>query len=76
MSRSLQAFLLVAVGVAAVSVRGVHAQFDPESIVRLEKAPLERWGHGDPDGDRRINGRWQIVHSQWSYTEPDIKPGV
>ncbi len=25
---------------------------------------------------RRIDGKWKIVHSHWSYTKPDLKPVV
>jgi uncharacterized protein (TIGR02246 family) len=38
------------------------------------EAPLSRWNATEVYS--RIDGRWRIVHSHWSYVKPDLKqPG-
>jgi ketosteroid isomerase-like protein len=41
--------ILIACG-ALASCEKAPAPFDPEKIVALEKAALDRWGKGDPQG--------------------------
>ena len=36
------------------------------------ESPLARWN--STETYRRIEGRWKIVHSHWSFTKPDLKP--
>jgi ketosteroid isomerase-like protein len=47
MRNALMAFIACAV---LTSCRSPTAQVDPEKIVALEKAALDRWGKGDPQG--------------------------
>jgi ketosteroid isomerase-like protein len=43
--------LLSLIGCAVLaSCEKVPAQFDPEKIIAIEKAALDRWGKGDPQG--------------------------
>jgi ketosteroid isomerase-like protein len=37
----------------------------PESV-------LSRWNSTEVYA--RIDGKWKIIHSHWSYTKPDVKP--
>jgi ketosteroid isomerase-like protein len=33
--------------------------------------PIVRWN--STEAYARVNGRWQIIHSHWSYVRPDLK---
>jgi uncharacterized protein (TIGR02246 family) len=152
--------MLVVVCVCACSCRREVDDFDPETIVALERGALDRWGKGDPQGFfdimardqtyfdpttarridgqdavkkfvapftgkikidkaemidpkvqrsgdvavltfnlvdygaqlgdgpkttarwnstevyQRLNGRWRIIHSHWSYVKPVLKEGT
>lgn len=46
---AILALPLVTVGIAA-SCAGGHKEFRPETIVALERAALDRWRNGDPQG--------------------------
>lgn len=37
-----------------------------------EERVLARWNSTEVYG--RINGSWKIIHSHWSYTQPEVKP--
>jgi hypothetical protein len=35
------------------------------TILALERAALDRWGKGDPEG----HGEWRILHTNWSFAK-------
>ena len=58
--------LLIAVGVASVlaGCQTPTAPFDPQTIISMERAALDRWGKGDPQG------YVEIYASDMTYFDP------
>jgi ketosteroid isomerase-like protein len=48
--RKLRGLPSLAVLVIAAACEGGPAQFNPDTIIALERAALDRWGRGDPQG--------------------------
>jgi ketosteroid isomerase-like protein len=56
--------ILVIASVWVVSCGGSRDDFDPDTIVALERGALERWGKGDPQGFL------EIMASDQTYFDP------
>jgi ketosteroid isomerase-like protein len=56
--------LAAAVATAAVACRPAVDDFNPDEIVALEQAALDRWGKGDPDG------YFEIMAADITYFDP------
>ena len=53
--------------------------FDPNQIIAMERAdgteqPIVSWNSTETYA--RVNGRWQIVHSHWSFVKPDLNQRI
>jgi ketosteroid isomerase-like protein len=51
--------------------------FNVVNYGRLPERPesvLSRWN--STEVYKRINGKWKIIHSHWSYTKPELKGGA
>jgi hypothetical protein len=53
-----------------------------DELVALERSALDRWIELDPQGYldaevyRRLNGEGKLIHSHWSFIQPEVKqPG-
>jgi ketosteroid isomerase-like protein len=56
--------MLLTVAVCALSCSGSADDFQPETIVALERGALDRWGKGDPQGF------FDIMASDQTYFDP------